>query len=155
MMTRNTPVSLSEVIKESNLVVEVQCVETFKEEVAIKTRESNKIAPPFMKKGFVFIIKSIFKNTTGLKSLPESIQVPEENWRRAMSEHTERYADGPGRSYNILEYETPLSSMKKASFLFLQHFQGMFDLSAKGAFESIDAREKIEMIIESQPERKG
>jgi hypothetical protein len=146
MMIRTTPIGLAELIKESNLIVEVQHVEAFKEELPVKTKDTSKASPPFIKKGFVFKIKSTLKNATGLKQLPDTIAVPEENWRRSLSEHTERFADGPSRSYNILEYETP-TTLKKASFLFLQHFQGMFDLSGKGAFEGSEAREKIEMLI--------
>jgi hypothetical protein len=37
--------------------------------------------------------------------------------------------------------------MKNADILFLHHFQGTFELEAKGAFESAAALEKITMLI--------
>jgi hypothetical protein len=142
----STPVSLTEVIEESNLIIEVECVEKYSEEVQIKNRESEDLISPFIKKGFVFKVNNILKNTTGIE-IPNKIKVPNENWRRLLSQHQQQFANGANKSFNIKVYETEVSSIKDATVIFLYHFQGMFDLAAKDAFESASGREKIEMLL--------
>jgi hypothetical protein len=143
---RSIPVELSEVVKEANLIVEVKCLEPFMEEVTIKSADPKKPAPPFKKKGFVFSVKNVLKNTENVK-IPQTIRVPREEWRRFLSQHKEKYADGPSKSYGVKEYETEVNSMEHADILFLNHFQGMFELEVRGAFESSEALEKITMLI--------
>jgi hypothetical protein len=143
---KSIPVELSDIVKEANLIVEVECLEPFTEEVAIKSADPKVPAPPFKKKGFVFRIKGVLKNTENIK-VPQTIRVPREEWRRFLSQHKERYADGPSKSYGVKEYETEVDSMKNADILFLHHFQDMFELEVRGAFESSAALEKITMLI--------
>ena len=143
------PVELSEIVKEANLIVEVQCIEPFTEDVAIKSEDPKVPAPPFKKKGFVFHVKNVLKNPDKI-AVPQNIRVPEEGWRRSLSQHKEQYAGGPSKSYGVREYETEVNSMKNADILFLHHFQGMFELEARDSFESMEAREKILMLIEAK-----
>lgn len=89
----------------------------------------------------------VLKNTARIE-VPNKIQVPNENWRRSLSQHKEQYAGGPSKSYSVPAYATDVPSPQKASILFLQHFQGMFDLAAKDAFEIAAAEEKITMLLQ-------
>lgn len=146
---RSKEVSLSDIIKESNLIVEVEFVKPYKEEVPVVSRSGEALAtpvPPFIKKGCVFRVKGVLKNDGKIK-VPDTIQVPDENWRRFLSQHKERYADGVSKSFTVNEYPTEVKSVEKASILFLYHFQDTYELVARDAFESSEAREKIEMIL--------
>ena len=147
---RSTEVSLSELVEESNLIVKVNFVESFQESLPIIDKSEVRTAKPipsFIKKGYVFQVVGVLKNTARIE-VPNKIQVPNENWRRSLSQHKEQYAGGPSKSYSVPTYATDVPSPPKASILFLQHFQGMFDLAAKGAFEIAAAEEKIIMLLQ-------
>jgi len=137
-------------VKESNLILKVKFLELFKESLPVVNKlhdKTEKSIPPFIKQGCVFQVMGILKNTARIE-VPEKIQVPHENWRRSQSQHKERYAGGPSKSYNVPTYITDVASLQKASILFLHYFQGMFDLMAKNAFESTAAEEKIKILLE-------
>lgn len=150
MGVRYNELSISEVIEESTLIVEVELVGPFEEEIPIVNRDSKvdsvKPIPPFIKKGYTFRIQTVHKNT-GEGKLPETINVPNENWRRALNQHKERYAGAASKSYAVPEYKSDVKSIAKATVLFLNHFQGMYDLTAVNAFENKAALEKIGMIL--------
>jgi uncharacterized protein (UPF0335 family) len=148
--TQSRELSLSEVIDESNLVVEVEFIERFEEEVPVINRDSKNTSqeavPPFLKKGYIFKIKKVLKNSGDIK-VPEKINVPDEDWRRALSQHKEKYTKSPAKSHAVMRYSPDVKSITKAFILFLHHFQGMYELTAKNAFESKAAQEKISMLI--------
>jgi hypothetical protein len=147
---RSTEISLSELIKESNLILQVKFLESFKETVPVIDRSKDHTAnsiPPFIKKGCVFQVLGVIKNTARI-SVPEKISVPNENWRRSLSQHKEEYTGGKSKSYTIPTYVTEVSSIQKADILFLHHFQGMYDLTARDSFENLAAEEKIKMLLE-------
>ncbi len=147
---KNIPVSLSDIVTEAELILEVKCIGPFTEEVAVKSIDPNVPGPPFLKKGFIFTVKSILKNTAKIE-VPKTIHVPKEDWRRALSQHKEAYTDGPSKSYGVKTYEeTEVSSMKNADIIFLHHFQGTYELEVKDSFESAGNREKITMLIENK-----
>jgi hypothetical protein len=149
-ITRSLELGLSKIVEESNLILEVKFIERFKQEIAIVNKDSKnpvKPVPAFVKKGCIFKTGTVFKNNTGIKVIPETIEVPDENWRRLFSEHNEKYLKTADRAYTIKEYHTEVPSLEKAAILFLSHFQGMFELTAQGAFESLEAREKVEMLL--------
>jgi hypothetical protein len=143
---KNIPTELNEIVTEANLIVEVKGLEAFREDVAIKNSDALKTVPPFKKTGFSFQVKSVLKNTAGI-TVPDIIRVPAENWRRSLSQHKERYADGARKSFSIKKYDTAVSSVKHADILFLHHFQGTFELVVKDSFESKEALEKVTMLI--------
>jgi hypothetical protein len=143
---KNIEVDLSDVVNESDLILTVEYLEPFTEEVAVKSIDPNVPAPSFNKEGFVFTVKTILKNADKI-AVPLTISVPKENWRRSLSQHKEWYAGGPSKSYGVKEYKPEESSMRKANILFLYHFQGTFELVVKNSFESIRALEKITMLI--------
>lgn len=148
---RSKEVSLSDIVGQSNLIVEVEFVKHYQEEVPIVNRAAQALpatVPPFIKKGCVFRIKGVLKNDGKIR-VPETIQVPDENWRRFLSQHKEQYADGVSKSFTVDEYNTDVPDIENASILFLHHFQGTYELVARDAFESSEAREKIEMIMRS------
>ena len=150
---RSTEISLSELIKESNLILQVKFIELFNEAIPVVDKSSNqadKRIPPFIKKGCVFQVQGVLKNTARI-TVPEKIHVPKENWHRSLSQHKEAYANGKSKSYNVPTYTSEAPSLRKASIVFLHHFQGMFDLAAKDAFEDAAAEEKIKMLMESEP----
>lgn len=140
------PVELSEVVKEANLIVEVECLKPFAEKIVVKGIDNH---APFVKEGFEFKVKNVLKNT-GKIVVPKTISVPNENWRRSLSEYKNMYGDGPSKSYGVKEYETEVSSFKKAEILFLHQFQGTFELEVRGAFESSEAMEKVTMLIANE-----
>jgi len=146
---RYKELSISEVIEESTLIVEVEAIGPFQEEVPIVNREANSSSanpiPPFIKKGYTFKVKNVLKNKGD--QVPEAINVPNENWRRALSQHKEAHANGPSKSFTVPEYKSDVKSIAKATVLFLNHFQGMYDLTAATAFENKAALEKINMIL--------
>ncbi|NOT76791.1 MAG: hypothetical protein HOP08_17840 [Cyclobacteriaceae bacterium] len=146
---RDRELSLSELIEESNLVVEVGFIKKYTEEVAVTRMDSFETFPPFIKKGNIFKVKGVLKNTAKI-TVPEEIKVPEENWRRSLSQHKEAVMNGPSKSYTVPEYKTEVKSISKAGILFLHHFQDMFDLTAKNAFEDLNSKEKITMIIQDE-----
>jgi hypothetical protein len=147
---RSIEVSISQLVEQSNLIVEVEFVKRFKEEVPIVDKSLKDSPPkpirPFVKKGCVFRVRGILKNDGKIK-VPEVIQVPDENWRRFLSQHKEEYAGGVSKSFTVQEYITGVDKIEKASVLFLQYFQDNYELAARGAFEDDTAREKIEMIM--------
>jgi hypothetical protein len=143
---KGVPVELSDIVKEANLIVEVECMEPFTEEVAIRSEDPKVPAPPFKKNGFVFRVKKVLKNPDKI-DVPQTIRVPQEGWRRSLNHHKAQYAGGPHYSYGVREYETEVDSMKNADILFLHHFQGTFELEARDSFESVEALEKITMLI--------
>lgn len=142
------PVELSELVNECSLILIVEYLEPFVEEVAIKSNDARASPPPFQKKGCVFTVKTILKNSDKIE-LPKTIQVPVENWRRSLSQHKELHVGGPSKSFGVNEYKTEVPSMKKADILFLHHFQGGFELEAKNSFESLKELEKIEMLVKA------
>lgn len=143
---KNVPVSLSDIVQEADLILEVRCLESFTEEVAIRNTPSNEALPPFKKKGFIFSVKGVLKNKAKI-IVPETIRVPKEEWRRSLSQHKEKYSDGMSKSYEVKQYKTEVTSMKNADILFLHHFQGSFELETKDSFESAEAHEKITILI--------
>lgn len=144
----NTYVGLADIVNEANLILAVEFVEAFTEDVVIKSVDPKLPPPPFKKKGFVFTVKAVLKNTAKI-TVPQTIRVPKEEWRRSLSQHKEKYANGPSKSYEVKQYETEVDSMKNADILFLHHFQGTFELEVKGSFESVEAHEKITILIEA------
>lgn len=149
---RYRELSLSEVIEESNLVVEVEFVKAYTEEIPISQKSTTgsalETSPPFIKKGNVFKIKQVLKNTSKL-TVPETIQVPDENWRRALGDHKKKHLKAPGKSYIVPEYKSTVKSASKASVFFLNYFQEMYELTARNSFEDKAALEKVSMIIEA------
>jgi len=145
-------VSLPYLIEESNLIVEVEFVKHYKENIAIAAKEPegppSKPIPPFVKKGYIFKVTGVLKNSGNIK-VPETIQVPVENWRRSLSQHKERYANGVSKSFTVMEYSTEVDKIETASLLFLHHFQNNYELTTGGAFENGLAREKINMLLRS------
>ena len=147
---KSSEVSLSELVEDANLIVKVRYVEAFEESLSVVDRsrdQSEKALPPFIKKGCVFQVIGTLKNTARIE-VPQRINVPNENWRRSMSQHKEKHAGGQSKSFSVPTYITEVASLRKAEILFLQHFQGMFDLAAKDAFEKSDAEDKIKMLLE-------
>ncbi|HEY5826288.1 MAG TPA: hypothetical protein VIT44_18085 [Cyclobacteriaceae bacterium] len=144
---RYNELSISEMIEESTLIVEVELVGPFQEEVPIVNRDlkEGSAIPPFIKKGHTFKVKNVLKNKGD--QLPEQINVPNENWRRSLSQHKEQHAGGPSKSFTVPEYKSDVKSIAKATVLFLNHFQGMYDLTAANAFENNAALEKINMLL--------
>ena len=142
--------SLSEVIEESNLIVEVEFVKKFEEEILVSNKEGSASAarafPPFIKKGNVFTILKVLKNTGAVK-VPDQINVPDENWRRSLNEHKELHFKGVSKSYTVLDYNTETKAASKAVVLFLHHFQNMYEFTARNAFESKATLEKISILI--------
>jgi hypothetical protein len=147
---RSTEISLSELVKESNLILQVEFIKSFKETVPIIDRsesQTDKPIPPFIKRGCAYQVLGVLKNTARIV-VPEKIYVPNENWRRSLSQHKEEHAGGKSKSYNVPTYATEVPSMQKAAILFLHHFQGMYDLTARDSFEDVGAEEKIRMLLE-------
>lgn len=147
---RSIEISLSELVKESNLILQVKFIGSFKETIPIIDRseeKTDKVIPPFLKKGAVFRVLGVLKNTARIV-VPEEIQVPNENWHRSLNQHKEAHAGGKSKSYNVPTYATEVASIQKAVILFLHHFQGMYDLAAKDSFEDKGAEEKIRMLLE-------
>lgn len=141
--------SLQQLIEKSDLVLEVEFIEEYTEKIMLESKEDpKKKIPPFLKKGCVFRTGKVLKNSQGI-TVPEIIKVPNENWHRFLSQHKEQYLNGPSKSYLIEEYITEVASMKEATVLFLYHFQGTYDLAARGAFESDAALEKIELLLKA------
>jgi hypothetical protein len=150
---RSTEISLSELVKESNLILQVKFIESFKETVPIIDRskdQTGKPIPPFIKKGCVFQVQGVLKNMDRI-TVPEKIHVPNEGWRRSLSQHKEAHAGGKSKSYNVPTYVTEVSSLQKAAILFLHHFQGMYDLTARDSFEDVAAEEKIKLLLDAEP----
>jgi hypothetical protein len=146
---KTTLVELSDIVEEANLILEVKYLEPFTEEVAVKGVDPNVPAPAFKKKGLVFTIKNVLKNKDSI-ALPKTIRVPNEGWRRLLSQHKEAHADGLSKSYEVKQYKTEVASMKDADIIFLHHFQNTFELEVKGSFESVAALEKITMLIAAE-----
>jgi len=145
--------SLSEVVEESNLIIEVEFVEKYNEEISVSGKEGSdsevKASPPFIKKGNVFNVIKVLKNT-GLIKVPAQIRVPEENWRRSLSQYKEMHFNGVSKSYTVLDYATETKSVSKAAVLFLHHFQDMYELTARNAFEGKASLEKITILISAE-----
>jgi hypothetical protein len=150
-IVRSLEISLSSLVEESNLIVSVQCLKPFREELNMNN-QSLKELPPFLKKGHEFKVIDVIKNKTGI-TIPEIIQVPDENWRRELANYRKKHFNDAERSFTVLEYNGEITNIKKASVLFLQHFQGMFELSAHNAFEQQAAVEKIELLLASRKKR--
>jgi len=147
---RSLEVSLSTLIGQSNLIVEVEFVKRYREKVPVVNKSAKESppwpVPPFIKKGCIFKVIHVLKNESRTE-VPDTIQVPDENWRRFLSEHKEQYTGGASKSFVVQEYLTEVDKIEKASILFLDHFQGMYELTAQGAFENASAKEKIGMIM--------
>src|SRR6186713_310055 len=117
---QNLPAELNDIVTEANLIVEVKGLDAFSEDITIKNSDALRTIPPFKKKGFSFQVKSVLKNTAGIV-VPDIIRVAAENWRRSLSKHKEKYADGLSKSYDIKTYDTAVTSVKHADILFLHH----------------------------------
>jgi hypothetical protein len=146
---KNIEVELSDLVKDSNVILEVAYAETFVEEVAVKSTDPKVSPPPFKKQGVVFTVTNILKSDDKIE-IPQTIRVPNEGWRRSLSQHKERYAGGVSKSYGVKEYKTDVKSMRNATILFLHHFQNSFELEGKNSFESVEARDKIMMLLKSK-----
>lgn len=141
--------SLSEVIEESNLVVEVKFIKSFQEEVSIAHKGSmagSGTFPSFVKKGGIFKVIRVLKNSGKIK-VPGTIPVPDENWRRFLGQHKELHLQAPAKSYTVPEYVSTLKTAANASVLFLNHFQDMYEFTARNSWEGKAELEKIEMLI--------
>lgn len=141
--------SLSEVIEDSNLVVEVKFVKSYTEEVNIghkNATDRSETFPPFIRKGNSFQVKAILKNDTRIK-IPATINVPDENWRRFLSQHKEKYLNAPSKSFIVPEYVSTLKSASKAAVLFLNYFQDMYEFTARNSWEGKGELEKVGMLI--------
>lgn len=143
---RYTEIDLTALIEESNVIVAVEFLENFAESLSVPKKPGEADVPPFIKKGFVFKVVEVLKNKDNVK-IGEQIQVPEEKWRRSFGQHKETYAGGKSKSYEVKKYEADVPSMKKADVLFLYHFQGMFELTAKDSFISNAVRDKLEILL--------
>lgn len=143
---RKNILSLETIILTSNLIVEVEFIESYEECVSIPSEGSDLPIADFIKRGLIFKIKRVLKNTTE-NTPPEIIQVPHENWRRSLTQHKEHHANGPSKSFTINTYETSVPSMKDAEILFLSRFQDTFNLISKNSFESLQAIKVIEGYI--------
>jgi hypothetical protein len=143
---KKTPIELSTIVEEANLILSVAYLEPFTEEIIVKSVNADVPVPHFEKKGCIFRVKAILKNSQQI-NVPETIRVPNEDWRRSLNRHKEKYADGSSKSYDVKEYETEVKSIKKADILFLHHFQGTFELEVKDSFESNKALDKITILI--------
>lgn len=143
--------SLSEVIEDSNLVVEVKFLEPYQEDVSIapKNIPGTETFPPFIKRGNIFNVKTVLKNDTKIK-IPDTINVPDENWRRLLSQHKEKHLNAPSKSFTVPEYIPTVKSSSKASVLFLNYFQDMYEFTARNSWEGKAELEKVEMLIMSE-----
>lgn len=146
---KNIEVELSDLVKDSNLILEVEYVEPFVEEVIIKSIDSKVSPPPFKKQGVVFTVTNVLKNVDKI-NLPKTIRIPKEGWRRSLSQHKELYAGGHSKSYGVKQYKSEVKSMRNATILFLHHFLGSFELETKNSFESVEALDKIMMLIKAK-----
>jgi len=142
---RNVDLTLETIVSSSNLIVQVQTVEPYEERIPI-TSDSNSALPDFIKKGLIFRVKRILKNASE-NSIPELIKVPNENWKRYLSQHKERYANGPSKSFTVNSYKSKVSSMNDADILFLNRSLDNFSLTAHSSYESLDSLKIIEEII--------
>lgn len=139
-------------MEDSNLIVKVKFLSLFEESIPVTNKSGNTLGvptTPFIKKGCVFRVDGVIKNTARIE-VPSTIQVPDENWRRSFDLHKEKHAGATSKSYNVPTYTSAVSSPKKAAVLFLQYFQGMFDLAAKHSFDDDSAFEKIEMLLQAK-----
>ncbi len=143
---RYTDLSLKELLGKSSLVLEVSWLHSYQEEVPIITPDKNlpDSIPPFIKRGNVFTVKRILKNEEKI-SVPETIQVPNENWRRFFSQHKAQYLDAPNKSFGVEQYQSSLASIEQAGILFLRNTNTTYELAAAKAFED---RNKIGEVIE-------
>lgn len=148
-IVKNTEVELSDLVKDSNLILEVTYVEPFVEELAVKSIDPKVSAPLFKKQGIVFAVTTILKNEDKIQ-VPETIRIPKEDWRRSLSKHKALYAGGSAKSYAVKEYKSEVKSMRNATILFLHHFQHSFELEGKNSFESVEARDKIMMLLKAK-----
>jgi hypothetical protein len=148
LQTRELEIGLSSLVKDSNLIVKVRFVKLFKESLPVVDKQQDQaiIIPPFIKQGCVFEVLAVLKNTSRTE-IPDKINVPNENWRRLLGRHKEKFAGGIAKTYTVPLYISDVPSLRKATILFLNYFQGMFDLAAKDAFEDGTAEEKVAMIL--------
>ncbi len=146
---KNTEVELSDLVRDCNLILEVEYREPFVEEIAIKSMDTKVSAPPFKKQGFVFTVTNVLKNTDNI-NIPQAIRVPKEDWRRSLSQHKALYTGAPNKSYGVKQYKSEVKSMRNATILFLHHFLNSFELEGKNTFESVEARDKIVMLIKAK-----
>ncbi|MDF2454285.1 MAG: hypothetical protein K0R51_278 [Cytophagaceae bacterium] len=145
---KDQEVSLPTIILQANLIVEVRCIDTFEEEVLVLSDDKKEGVKPFIKKGLVYQVTSILKNTTDHPMAVDTrIRVPHENWRRSFSQHKEAYAGGPSKSFTVTSYTTEVPSMAEAGILFLHAFKDTYQLVSKNAFEQTIKKEQIEGLI--------
>jgi hypothetical protein len=82
--------------------------------------------------------------------VPNEIRVPDENWRRFLGQHKTQHLDAPSKSYIVPEYVSSVKSAAKASILFLNHFQDMYEFTARNGFENKSELEKVRMLIAAE-----
>jgi hypothetical protein len=145
------PQSLTDIIEESNLIVEGIFAGEFKEEILIRSADLAP-PPPFIKRGIIFQVSAVLKNDTHTQ-IPVSIQVPEEGWRRSLSQHKAKHGSANDKSYVVKEYETEAPSFKAATILFLHYFQGIFELSTKGSYEIETIKGKLHPLLKQDQKK--
>ena len=143
---RDKQLSLETMVSESNLIVEVRCLDVFEEEIPVPSDDASNPIKPFIKKGLVFEVRNTLKNTSD-HTIDQVIQVPHESWRRSFSQHKVRYANGPSKSFTVISYAADVPSFEEADILFLHAFQGTYQLVAKNAFERLVKKEHIAELL--------
>lgn len=143
---RNIELTLESVISSSNLIVEAKVVGPYEEYIPLVNDINGKRLPDFIKSGLIFQVTRILKNTS-TDAIPDTIRVPNENWRRSFSQHKEQYLNGPSKSFTVSIYNSEVPSMNDANILFLNRQGEDFNLTAKKSYESLDSLEMIKRII--------
>ncbi|MEO7988943.1 MAG: hypothetical protein ABI663_05335 [Chryseolinea sp.] len=146
---KNIEVELSDLVRDCNLILEVEFRDVFVEEIAIKSMNPEVSPPPFKKQGFIFTVTNVLKNADKI-IIPQTIRIPKEDWRRSLNQHKELYTSVPNKSYAVKQYKSEVKSMRNATILFLHHFLNSFELEGKSTFESIEARDKIAMLMKAK-----
>jgi hypothetical protein len=95
--------SLSEVIEDSNLVVEVKFIEHYQEEVSVALKNAKGAAtetfPPFIKKGNTFKVKRVLKNTRESKNSGYH-KSAQRKLAEALSQHKEKHLNAPCKVFH-------------------------------------------------------
>jgi hypothetical protein len=150
---RETYLTLVSVITESNVIVEVEFTGPFEEEMPVVLKDESLTVPPFTKRGLIFRVKNVIKNTHK-DPVDTFVRIPAENWKRSFSQHVELHANGPSKSYRVKTYKTTVPSFPEAAILFLHRFHNSYELTAKGSYESTASRRVIEKLIKEQSVKK-
>jgi hypothetical protein len=148
-IVKNIEVELSDLVKNCNLILEVEFRDVFIEEIPIKSTNPKESPPPFKKQGFVFTVTNVLKNADKI-DIPQTIRIPKEDWRRSLSQHKELYTSMPNKTYAVKQYKSGVKSMRNATILFLHHFLNSFELEGKSTYESVEAHDKIAMLMKAK-----